>query len=91
VQPGDDVFQAVGREGERVAAAQEHVAHSARLAHVGDGGVDLLLRAGPVRLAGEAPPGAVPAVHADWNSPRALVGDQQQHPVRIAVGQARRG
>ncbi len=52
------------------------------IADIVDAGLDLAVGHGGVVLAGEPAASAVAAVHA------ALVGDQEQHAVRIAVGEA---
>ena len=80
-QLGDDVLQALVAHQQGVAAGQQHVADLGRIADVLDGLVDLIHGQAGVVLAGEAAAGAVAAVHG------ALVGGQQQHAVRIAVGE----
>ena len=84
-QLGDDVLQALVAHQQGVAAGQQHVADLGRIADVLDGLVDLIHGQAGVVLAGEAAAGAVAAVHG------ALVGDQQQAAVGIAVGQAGSG
>ena len=78
---GDDILQPLVRAEQRVAAGEQHIADDGRLADVLDGLIHLVHGKTGVLLAGEAPAGAVTAVHG------ALVGDQQQATVRIAVGQ----
>ena len=84
-QLGDDVLQALVAHQQGVAAGQQHVADLGRIADVLDGLVDLIHGQAGVVLAGEAAAGAVTAVHG------ALVSDQQQAAVGIAVGQTGSG
>ena len=82
-QPAQDRLEELGRQRQAVAAADEHVAHLRRPAQV----VELRLVLGAVevlgRVAHDARPRAVAAVG------RALRGDEHQHPVGVAVDQAR--
>ena len=80
-QTGDDVLQHIVGEHQHVAAGEENVADGGRIADILDTLVDLLHRHAGVVLTSKAAAGAVTAVHG------ALVGGQQQHAVRIAVGE----
>ena len=78
----DDVLQGVVLDHQGVTAGQQHVADLGVGGHIIDALVDLLHRHFAVVLTGKTTTGTVTAVHGT------LVGDQQQHAVRIAVGQA---
>ena len=78
----DDVLQDLIGDHQGVTAGQQDIADLGMSGHVVDALVDLLHGHFAVVLTGEAAAGAVTAVHG------ALVGDQQQHAVRITVGQA---
>ena len=84
-QLGDDVLQALVAHQQGVAAGQQHVADLGSVADVLDGLIHLIHGQAGVVLAGEAAAGAVTAVHG------ALVSDQQQAAVGIAVGQTGSG
>jgi len=79
----EDRFQVVVGQHEGIAAADEDIPHLGMGGNVVDGLLDVLLGHVDIGVAHEAAPRAVAAVHA------ADVGDQQQHPVRVAVGEAR--
>ena len=78
----DDVLQIVVVHHQAVAAGQQHVTNLGMSGHVVDALVDLSHGHFAVILTGETTTGAVTAVHG------ALVGDEQQHAVGIAVSQA---
>jgi len=78
----DDVLQDLIGDHQGVTAGQQDIADLGMSGHVVDALVDLLHGHFAVVLTGKAAAGAVTAVHG------ALVGDQQQHAVRITVGQA---
>ena len=78
----DDVLQSLVVDHQGVTAGQQHVTNLGMSGHIVDALVDLRHRHFAVVLTGEAATGAVTAVHG------ALVGDQQQHAVGIAVRQA---
>ena len=78
----DDVLQGLVVHHQGVAAGQQDIADLGMSGHVVDALVDLRHGHFAVVLTGEAAAGAVTAVHG------ALVSDQQQHAVGIAVGQA---
>ena len=82
---GDDLLEQVVGEHQGVAAGEEHVPDLLMLPDILDTGFDLLHGHGAVLLPGEPATGAVAAVHG------ALVGDQEQHPVRVPMGQALHG
>ena len=81
---GEDLLELVVGEHQRVAAADQHVAHLGRALDVLDGVVDLVLGDEVLGAADQAAPGAVAAVH------RAHLGDHEQHAVGVAVRDARR-
>ena len=78
----DDVLQVLIGDHQTVTAGQQDVTDLGMSGHIIDALVDLGHRHLAVILTGKTAAGAVTAVHG------ALVGDQQQHPVRIAMGQA---
>ena len=78
----DDVFKPVIVLHESVAAGEQDIANLGMVADILEAGIDLLGGNGGVMLACEPSAGAVAAVHG------ALVGDEQQHTVGIAVSQA---
>ena len=78
----DDVLQGLVVHHQGVTAGQQDIADLRMSGHVVDALVDLRHGHFAVVLTGEAATGAVTAVHG------ALVGDQQQHAVGIAVSQA---
>ena len=78
----DDVLQSLVVDHQGVTARQQHVTNLGMSGHIVDALVDLRHGHFAVVLTGEAATGAVTAVHG------ALVGDQQQHAVGIAVSQA---
>ena len=80
----DDVFQRLVRHQQRVAARKEHVPDHRCVADVFNGLVDVVHRRLLVLRPREAPARTVTAIHG------AHVRDQEQHPVRITVGQPRR-
>ena len=81
----DDVFKPVIVLHESVAAGEQDVADLGMVADILEAGIDLLGGNGGVMLACEPSAGAVAAVHG------ALVGDEEQDPVGIAVGQTGNG
>ena len=78
----DDVLQILIGDHQAVTAGQQDIADLGMSGHIVDALVDLLHGHFAVVLTGKAATGAVTAVHGT------LVGDQQQHAVGIAVGQA---
>ena len=82
-QPAQDVLQHLRREQQRVAAAEQHVADCRRGGDVGD--LPIVVAAAELR-AGVADDAAARAVAAVAG---ALGRDQHQHPVGIAMHQAR--
>ena len=82
-QAAEQLFQQLGRQGERVAAGEEHIAHLGGALEVIDLHLEIGAREGGARVADDARAGAVAAVGG------ALGGDQHQHPVGVAVHQAR--
>ena len=80
----NDVFQRLVRHQQRVAAREQHVANHRRVSDVFNGLVDVVHRRLLVLRPRETAAGTVATVHG------AHVRDQEQHTVRIAVGQPRR-
>ncbi len=84
-QAAEDHVQQFGGQHHRVAAGEEHVADLRRALDVVDLGVKLGPAEGLGRVANDAAAGAVAAVAG------ALGGDEHQHPVGVAVDEARHG
>ena len=81
-QPVQEVFELLVAEQQRVAAAEQHVAHFGVLADVLYLAIELRVKIVARRIAHESRPGAITAVR------RAAVGDEEEHPVRIAMHQS---
>ncbi|MPM82346.1 hypothetical protein SDC9_129407 [bioreactor metagenome] len=82
-QPAEQLFQQLGRQGQRVTARKQHVAYLRGAFKVLDLGFKISSREGLGGVAHNTGTGAVPAVRG------ALRGHQHQHTVRVAVYQAR--
>ena len=81
-QPAQQVLQLFVAEQQRVPAAEQHVAHFRVLADVLYLAIELRVKIVARRIAHESRPGAITAVC------RAAVGDEEEHPVRIAMHQS---
>ncbi len=84
-QAAEDLFQDLGRQHQRVAAGEQHVAHLRGALEVLDLHLELGAREGRRGVADDARAGAVAAVGG------ALGGDQHQHAVGVAVHQPGHG
>ena len=82
-QTAQQMFQLLVAEQQRVAAAQQHVAHLRMAADVLDLPVELGMEIVAAGVAHQPRPRAIPAIR------RAPVRHQEQHPVGITVHQAR--
>ncbi|OQA40918.1 MAG: hypothetical protein BWY52_02744 [Chloroflexi bacterium ADurb.Bin325] len=84
-QPAQDVLEDLRRQDQRVAAGDQHVANLRRGRDVRD----LAVVVAPAELCGRVPHDA--AARAVAAVARTLRRDQHQHPIRVAVDQARHG
>ena len=82
-QAGEDLFQDLGCQHERVAAGEQYIAHLGGMPQIFQLQLELGPREGGSWVTHDARAGAVAAVGS------ALGGDQHQHPVGVAVHQAR--
>ncbi len=79
-QFGQDVLQALFPHQEGITAGKQHIANHRFAANVVDTGINFLQGARAILLACQTAAGAVTAIHG------ALIGNQKEHPVGVAMG-----